>query len=56
MAVWRVRGPHVRTLYTEVSCAPCYKRERGECPYDNLCMKALLPAEVEKQVREILLR
>lgn len=56
MAVWRARGPHVRTLYAEVSCAPCYKRDRGECPYDNLCMKAMLPAEVEKQVREILLR
>lgn len=56
LAVWRARGPHVRTLYAEVSCAPCYKKTRAECPYENLCMAALLPAEVEKHFREILQR
>ncbi|MDE2029932.1 MAG: glycosyltransferase family 9 protein [Alphaproteobacteria bacterium] len=42
-AIWRTRGPKVKTVYAEVLCAPCHLRFMRECQNGHVCLKAILP-------------
>lgn len=46
VSVWRARGPRVKTIYTEVVCAPCHLRFKKDCPNNHICMKAIHPGMV----------
>ena len=48
---WGPRGKRVRTMTAKVPCAPCGIDELSACKADHLCMRAITPDAVFKQVQ-----
>jgi ADP-heptose:LPS heptosyltransferase len=53
LPVWQAKGPHVRTLYVDVPCAPCHLRFQSDCINEHLCMKKMTPEAVFRNFVEL---
>ncbi len=43
-----------RKIVTDMDCAPCYIRDRADCPHDGACMRGLSPERVADAAIEVL--
>jgi ADP-heptose:LPS heptosyltransferase len=54
IAQWRPIGPHVTTLHTDLSCAPCGLRHLADCCHAHACMTAISVEAVQAAVQSAL--